>query len=125
MKEKVLLGRGRQILEISQVWWKKQLSQIPHHNQARLSFITDAHQRVRYFVVKELVNKQKPIEPEHIAEVLNLSLEVVQDILEVLERKLFFLVRNEQRAVAWAYPVTVEPTPHRLKFSTGERLYGA
>ena len=125
MKEKILLGRGRQILEISQASWKKQLSQIPQHNQARLSFMTDAHQRVRHFVVKELVNKQEPIEPEHIAEVLNLSLEVVQDILEVLEKKLFFLVRNEQRAVAWAYPVTVEPTPHRLKFSTGEELYGA
>jgi len=125
MKEEILLGRGRQILGTSQASWKKHLSQIPQHNQARLSFMTDAHQRVRYFVVKELVNRQKPIEPEHIAEVLNLSLEVVQDILEVLERELFFLVRNEQRAVAWAYPVTVEPTPHRLKFSTGEQLNGA
>jgi hypothetical protein len=49
----------------------------------------------------------------------------VTDILEVLERKLFFLVRNEQGAVAWAYPVTVTPTPHKLNFSTGERLYAA
>jgi hypothetical protein len=49
----------------------------------------------------------------------------VKSILEELERKLFFLVRNEQGAVAWAYPVTVEITPHRLDFNTGERIYGA
>jgi len=49
----------------------------------------------------------------------------VKVILDDLESKLFFLVRNGQDAVAWAYPVTAEPTPHRLNFSTGERLYGA
>jgi amino-acid N-acetyltransferase len=27
--------------------------------------------------------------------------------------------------VVWAYPVTAEPTPHKVTFSTGERLYGA
>jgi len=125
MEEKILLGRGKQILEMSQAAWKEQLSQIPQNSQARLSFMTDAHQRVRYFVVKELVNWQKPLEPAFIAEKLNLSLESVQHILEELERKLFFLVRNEQNAVDWAYPLTVEPTPHRLKFSSGEQLYGA
>ncbi|MDR3577019.1 MAG: hypothetical protein P4L50_24400, partial [Anaerolineaceae bacterium] len=45
-------------------------------------------------------------------------------IIEMI-RKLFFLVRNEQAAVTWAYPVTVEPTPHRLKFNSGEQLYAA
>jgi hypothetical protein len=49
----------------------------------------------------------------------------VQAILEELERNLLFLVRGESGAVAWAFPVTVEPTPHRLNFSTGERLFGA
>jgi hypothetical protein len=72
-----------------------------------------------------MVNRQKPIEPEFIAEKLNLPLERVKVLLEELERKLFFLVRNEAGAVAWAYPVTVERTPHRLDFNSGERLYGA
>jgi len=125
MEEKILLGRGKEILEMSQAAWKDQLSQIPQNSQARLSFMTDVHQRVHYFVVKELVNRQKPLEPAYIAEKLNLPLETVQDILEELDRKLFFLVRNEQNAVAWAYPLTVEVTPHRLKFSSGEQLYGA
>ncbi len=54
-----------------------------------------------------------------------MPLEVVRAILEELERKLFFLVRNDQGAVTWAFPATVETTPHKLTFSTGERLYGA
>jgi len=87
--------------------------------------MTEAHHQIRYLVVKEMVHRQKPIEPEFVSEKLNLPLERVNLILEELERKLFFLVRNEQGAVAWAYPVTVEPTPHRLNFSSGERLYGA
>jgi hypothetical protein len=36
-----------------------------------------------------------------------------------------FVCRNAQGAVVWAYPVTVEPTPHRATFSTGEELYAA
>ena len=125
MEEKILLGRSQQILEIPQATWKEHLTQISQHSQTRLSFMTDAHHRVRYFVVKELADKQKPIEPEFISTTLNMPLAQVTGILEELERKLFFLVRDEQGAVAWAYPVTVETTPHRLNFSTGERLYGA
>jgi hypothetical protein len=125
MSDMVLLGRGGQILKIPMATWKKHLTQTPEHSQNRLSFMTEAHYRVRYFVVKELALKQKPLEPEFISMALNIPLAQVTDILEELERKLFFLVRNEQAAVAWAYPVTVETTPHRLNFSTGERLFGA
>lgn len=125
MDKKVLLGRDQQIVEIPQSMWEKHLAQIPLHSHARLNFMADAHHLVRYFVVKELVNRQKPIEPEVISEKLKLPLQRVNFILEELERKLFFLVRNEQGAVAWAYPVTVDITPHRLIFNSGERLYGA
>ena len=125
MEAKILLGRDRTILEVPQATWQQHLTQIPQHSQARLNFMTTAHHQIRYFVVKEMVKRQQPIEPEVIAEQLNLSLDRVNLILEELERNLFFLVRNTQGAVAWAYPVTVEPTPHRLHFSSGERLYGA
>ena len=125
MEEKILLGRSQQILEIPQATWKEHLTQIPQHSQTRLSFMTGAHHRIRYFVVKELVDKQKPIEPEFISNTLNMPFAQIIGILEELERKLFFLVRDKQGAVVWAYPVTAETTPHRLNFSTGERLYGA
>jgi hypothetical protein len=125
MEKNILLGRGREMLDLPQATWKKYLAQALQHSRSRLNFMTDAHHQIRYFVVKEMVVRQKPIEPEFISEKLNIPLERVNTLLEDLERKLFFLVRNEQGAVAWAYPVTVEVTPHKLSFSTGERLYGA
>ena len=125
MEEKIFLGRDQNILEVPKSTWKQHLTQIPQHSQSRLSFMTETHHQIRYFVVKELANRQKPIESEFISEKLNLPLELVKSTLEELERKLFFLVRNQQGAVAWAYPVTVETTPHKMHFSSGERLYGA
>lgn len=125
MEDKILLGQDKKIFAIPQATWKQHLTQIPQHSQSRLNFMTDAHHQIRYFVVKELVNRQKPIEPEFISEKLDMPLEQVQPILEELETKLFFLVRNERGAVAWAYPLTVEATPHKLSFASGERLYAA
>jgi len=125
MEEKIFLGRDQNMLEVPASMWKQHLTQIPQHSQSRLSFMTDAHHQIRYFVVKEMANTQKPIEPEFISDKLNMPIELVKSILEELERKLFFLVRNEQGAVAWAYPITVEPTPHKLSFASGECLYGA
>jgi hypothetical protein len=125
MEGKVLLGRGRQILDLPESLWKGHLAQVPEHGGDRLLFMTEAHHRVRYFVVRELIDGGKPVEPQLISERLHLPLAQVGTILDELESKLFFLVRNPQGAVAWAYPVTVEPTPHRLNFSTGGRLYAA
>ena len=125
MEEKILLGRDREILEFPQATWKLELAKIPQHNHTRLNFMTDTHHQIRYFVVKEMAIRQKPIEPELISDKLSIPLERVNFILEELERKLFFLVRNEQGAIAWAYPITIVATPHELKFASGERLYGA
>jgi len=113
------------MFEISLATWKQELAHIPQHSQARLNFMTETHHQIRYFVVKEMAIRQKPIEPEMISDKLNIPLERVNFLLEELERELFFLVRNEGGDVAWAYPVTVETTPHKLSFASGERLYGA
>ena len=125
MEDKILLGRGRAIVDFPAAAWKQHLAHAPLHAQSRLKFMTEDHQRVRYFVVEALARRQRPIEPGAIAAALDLPPERVGAILDELERKLFFLVRNESGAVAWAYPVTVEPTPHQITFASGERLYGA
>ena len=125
MENKVLLGQGQEVVEIPQTTWEHHLAQIPQHSQSRLSFMSNAHHQIRYFVVKEMVYTQKPIQPELISEKLDMPLEAVKSILEELEKKLFFLVRNEHGAVAWAFPVTVENTPHKIRFSSGESLYAA
>ena len=125
MIETILLGRGNQILEIPRAEWEGHLADVPGHMQTRLSFMSPAHHAVRYFAVRELPRRGEPLPPELIAEGLDMPLDLTQAVLEDLEKKLFFLVRDERGAVAWAYPVTAERTPHRLTSSTGERLYAA
>lgn len=125
MSETLLLGQGRQIAELPRKTWEGHLSQVPQHSQARLGFMSEEHHLVRQFVVKELPSAGNPLKPELISQRLKLPVVRVNAILDELERNLFFLVRNSQGAVTWAYPVTVEETPHQLTFSTGERLFGA
>lgn len=125
MEESVLLGRARRIIEIPFESWKQDLAGIPQHGQARLKFMTETHHQIRNFVVKEMLIQQKPIEPQFISKKLSVPLDRVNYLLGELEQKLFFLVRNSTGAVSWGYPITVETTLHKLKFASGERLYGA
>jgi len=90
-----------------------------------LDFMTPAHHAVRNFAVAELPRGGKALTPERIAARLGLDLSRVIGVLDDLERHLFFVVRNARGSVSWAFPVTVERTPHRLRFSTGESLFGA
>jgi hypothetical protein len=125
MSETILMGHGSQLTEISRKEWEEGLSHFPQHNQTRLGFMSEQHHIVRNFVVRELPRKGQPIQPDFISYSLKLPLSRVNTLLDDLEKNLFFLVRDRQGAVSWAYPVTVEKTPHDLVFSTGERLYGA
>ncbi len=125
MSGTVLLGQGRQIAELPVKTWKEHLSQVPQHSKTRLGFMSEEHHMVRHFVVRELPSTGNPMQPEFISQSLKLPVVRVNSILDELERNLFFLVRNSQGAVTWAYPITVEKTPHELTFSTGERLYSA
>jgi hypothetical protein len=87
--------------------------------------MTSEHRTVHHFVVKELPCVGGPLSPEFVAQGVNLPIERVNVILGDLEKHMTFLFRNEQGAVAWAYPVTADETPHRVTLSTGERIYAA
>jgi hypothetical protein len=125
MSETILIGRGRQFTSMPRHQWEEQLSNVPRSMKTRLSFMTRQHHLVRYFVVRNLPRIGQPIPPELIAAKLGLALPRVGAILTELEQRLFFLVRDERGHVSWAYPVTVQKTPHRLSFSTGEHIYAA
>ena len=125
MSGTILMGRGRQIIKIPHKEWERHSSTVPQHSETRLGFMSEEHHLVRYFVVRELPRTGDPISPEFISQKLKLPLARTKAILDELEKNLFFLVRNEQGAVSWAYPVTVDHTPHHLTFSTGEQLYAA
>ncbi len=125
MEEKILIGKDRQIVEILRRDWEQGLAGAKRNIENRIAFMTADHHRVRNFVVREIPSRGEPLAPEFIARQLNMPLDRVNTILGELEKKLTFLVRDEQGAVVWAYPVTVAKTPHRATLDTGERFYAA
>ena len=125
MKEYVLLSAGQLFTEIPRETWEQHVEQAPKDIAKTLNFMTDVHHLIRYFVVRELPRFGKPLSPEMISEKLDLPLSKTNEILDELEKNLFFLVRNEQGEVTWAFPVTVDNTPHHMTFSTGETLNAA
>jgi hypothetical protein len=87
--------------------------------------MTEDHHRVRDFAVTELPRLGRPLPPEHIAERTGLPLDRVEAMLSDLETHLFFLVRDGEGRVSWAFPVTSDKTPHALELSTGETIQAA
>ena len=130
MEDTVLIGEGPDFRRISTEAWKKALEKAPQRIARRLEFMGEDHHLVRNFAVRRLPSAApEGLTPETIARELNLSIDRCESILDDLERNLFFLVRDPSGKgnpnVTWAFPVTVEPTPHRILFSTGENVYGA
>lgn len=125
MQDSLLLGIGRWMLPVPSVFWHREVSKGARHLRASLGFMTPEHHLVRDFVVRELPRYGKPMPAEFIEQNLSLPHARVQTILDELERHMTFLFRNNDGAVTWAYPVTVERTPHRVDFSTGEQTYAA
>ena len=125
MRDKLMLGLWRYMIKVPPFLWKKQISKARKKFEAENSFMTKEHGLVHHLVVRELPYAGKPLSPEYIADKLILPITRVKTILDDLEKRMTFLFRNKKGEVVWAYPVTVDKTPHHLTFSTGERLYAA
>jgi len=119
--DSLLMGVWSYLIPIPGAIWKRQVE----GEEADLDFMSDDHHRIRDFVVLEVPRAGKPLTPEYIAEQLNLPLNRVIAISDELEKHMTFLFRNEAGAVTWAYPVTVDETPHQVSFSTGEQIHAA
>jgi hypothetical protein len=122
---KILHGVGHEISSIPDDGFREALRNTPARMATRLGFMTREHHLVRDFAVREIPRNARAIEPAHIAQSTGLKLDDVVSILTELEHRLFFLVRDAAGNVNWAFPVTAEATPHRLSFSTGEKIFGA
>jgi hypothetical protein len=126
MNKSLRLGLGKYLVPVPRPLWQGQIAQNERHTREQgLAFMSADHHRLREFVVVELPRLARPLAPAYIAERLGLPVEQVTGLLDDLEKNLTFLYRNPQGEVTWAYPVTVEPTPHRVTFSSGESLYAA
>jgi hypothetical protein len=120
LDDSLLLGVWRYLVPIPRPVWQSQV-----RGDAELGFMSEAHHAVRDLAVLEIPRVGEPLTPEFVAQALDLSPPQVVSILDDLEAHKTFLFRDERGAVTWAYPVTVDQTPHRVTFSTGERVYAA
>jgi hypothetical protein len=125
MADNILIGEGRGFRSEPAEGWRRELARALDTPSPRLGFMTPAHHLVRDTVVRELPRHRAPLSPNRVAELSGLSRDEVATILDELEARLFFLATNADGDVSWAYPVTAEPTPHRLRFETGERMFAA
>lgn len=119
------MGSGPEIQRVPDDAFVQAIKGLPSRMEARLAFMTRDHHVVRDFVVREIPRQPRPISPRQISLVTGLDLGRVSVILSDLEKHLFFLVRNSEGNVNWAFPVTTYSTPHKLTFSSGERTSGA
>ena len=125
MRNKLLLGLWRLMIPVPRMIWQRHVSIGAQGNRSRTGFMSEEHHQVRDFVVRELPRAGKPLSPESISRGLNMPIARVNVILEELEKHMTFLFRDGDGSVLWAYPVTVERTPHRVIFSTGEQVHAA
>lgn len=125
MKNKFMMGFWRYMVNLPPFLWEKDMLKAKSKFEAELGFMSEEHRRVHHFVVRELPYFGSPLPPEVIANKLDFPIERVNAILDDLEKHMTFLFRNSEGAVVWAYPVTVENTPHHVTFNTGEELYAA
>ena len=120
MDKNLLLGFGKRTIPIPRFIWQNQVK-----GGNPLEFMNEDHHQVRNFVVTELPKVGEPLTPGYIAQSLGLPVEKVVGLLNDLEHHMTFLFRDKQGSVQWAYPVTVDETPHKITFSTGECINAA
>lgn len=123
MSDKMLIGISRFIMPIPSLIWHSQVPIKARRLSADLRFMSAQHHMVRNYVVRELPRVGKPMSSESIAQSVNLPIAQVTSILDDLEEHKTFLYRNEQGSVTWAYPVTIDKTPHHVALSSGEQFY--
>jgi hypothetical protein len=113
------------MFRIPRTLWRRRVRAEAARARDRLGFMGADHHAVRDFVVLELARRDTPLDSSAIAAGTGLGSERTVEVLDDLERNLTYLFRRDGRRVDWAYPVTVERTPHRIRLDSGERLFGA
>jgi hypothetical protein len=87
--------------------------------------LTELQATVRILAVQHLPDSTKPLTAAALAELGGLKEADVVEALVELHRLLGFIALDSDGAVEWAYPVTVDATPHYLSFESGERMNAA
>ncbi|MBT3367494.1 MAG: hypothetical protein HN416_10085 [Nitrospina sp.] len=125
MRKNMKLGLWRYMINVPPFLWEKQISKMKRKLQAEYRSLSGEHHSVHHFVVRELADAGEPLSPEWVSQRLDIPADRVKTILDDLEEGMTFLFRNNNGEVVWAYPGTVERTPHHVSFNTGQELYAA
>jgi hypothetical protein len=125
MPNDIKICRGNEIEIKPRSEWIEALLNIEKKGDPRTAFLKDNHRKVRYYLVEYLPKIGKPISSISISEELNIPLSEVECILDELLKNTIFILRDGNGDVTWAFPVTIDKTPHRFTFNTGEVAYGA
>ena len=124
MFERILLGVGRRMVPVPE-WLFRPMVARDAKNLAKRPALSADERRVQHFAVQEIPRRREPIAPEVFAAELELSLAEIREILDELEERMTYLCRRGGEDVVWAYPVTVEETPHQVRFDGGEAFSAA
>ncbi len=125
MANQLMSGFGRLMLSVPPFLWEAQIAQARRKIAAGMGFMSPDHRALHHFAVRELPRCDGPLPPPTIAAGLGMPEPRVNALLGDLEGHMTFLFRNPSGEVTWAYPVTVESTPHAVTFSSGEQLFVA
>ncbi len=125
MGNRIMLGLWRYVINLPQVLIDSQMKKTAKRFEKRYGKMPDEVRKIHHFVVKNLATTGNPLGSRFMSEELDMAEGQVVKALDFLEKKLTYLYRNHACEVTWAYPVTVDKTPHKIEFSTGETLYAA
>jgi len=125
MSDTLLLGFYRHMIPIPRSIWRRVLISQAKSMGAELDFMSEEHHLIRNYIVRELPRIGEPVSAEYIAAKLGLALDRVNVILDDLEKHMTFLCRYRNQSTNWAYPVTVDNTPHHVTYDSGEQGYAA
>ncbi len=125
MRNKLMAGIWRYVVGVPPLLWEKEIKKAKEKAKRSTGFMTPEHRLIHHFIVREMPRLGRPVPRELVAEALALPVQRVSEIIDDLEKHLTFLYSNSDGDVSWAYPVTVDKTPHSITFHTGERLYAA
>ena len=125
MKDNIYLGMGGLFIPIPSFIWRRLVAKTASDAEDNLNFMSADHHKVRDFVVTQIPQVDEPISTAAIAENLDMRVEDANRIIDELERGMTFLYRSRPEGVTWAYPVTVDSTPHRVTFNSGVQTFAA
>jgi hypothetical protein len=124
-ENRILIGIWHKIIPAPMFMLIRETERMAKNRKARINKMTEEKRRIHHFVVRELPNAGQPVSLALIADELEMPFDRVSDLVDEMEKDKTFFNRYHSEGINWAYPVTVDNTPHHVTFSTGEQVNAA